>query len=250
MPWRGCTSRDRVRRTEVGELGEVGKINRDAHQPTTVRHRGHVEQHWADGTVRRIEAKAHVFTQGDAKTHVYKVASGAVCLYTVLTDGRRQIIEFALPGDVVGLGAASVQACNAQAIVSTQVQCLPVAALLKAAKKDPEIALKLYEAISRELLATREHLLCLGQRGACERLAAFLVVLSRRNAARGADPRIVKLPMTRLDVADFLGLTIETVSRTLSKMKRQGLIEIDQITIVRLKDDGKLLRLADGGARV
>jgi len=122
--------------------------------------------------------------------------------------------------------------------------------LLKAAKKDPEIALKLYEAISRELLATREHLLCLGQRGACERLAAFLVVLSRRNAARGADPRIVKLPMTRLDVADFLGLTIETVSRTLSKMKRQGLIEIDQITIVRLKDDGKLLRLADGGARV
>jgi len=96
--------------------------------------------------------------------------------------------------------------------------------LLKAAKQDPEIALKLYEAISRELLATREHLLCLGQRGACERLAAFLVVLSRRNAARGADPRIVKLPMTRLDVADFLGLTIETVSRTLSKMKRQGLI--------------------------
>jgi len=91
MPWRGCTSRDRVRRTEVGELGEVGKINRDAHQPTTVRHRGHVEQHWADGTVRRSEAKAHVFTKGDAKTHVYKIASGAVCLYTVLTDIARSL---------------------------------------------------------------------------------------------------------------------------------------------------------------
>jgi CRP-like cAMP-binding protein len=238
------TVRDRVRGTEVG------KTSRNSRQSVSIRHRGHIERHWADGTLRRIEAKGHVFTEGDAKTHVYKVASGAVCLYTVLTNGRRQIIEFALAGDVVGLGSASVQACNAQAIVSTRLQCLPVAVLLKAARQDVKLALRLYEAISRELVVTREHLLCVGQRGACERLAVFLIVLSRRREARGGDPRVIELPMTRADIADFLGLTIETVSRTFSKMKRQGLIEIDQITTIRLTDADQLLRLADGSARV
>lgn len=237
-------SRDRVCSTEVA------KASRNARRLPTVSRRGDVERHWADSTERCIEAKAHVFTEGDTKTHVYKVASGAVCLYTVLTDGRRQIIEFALAGDVVGLGSAPLQACNAQAIVPTRLQCLPVAALLKAARQDAKIALRLYEAISRELIATREHLLCVGKRGACERLAVFLVVLSRRNEARGADPRVIKLSMTRVDIADFLGLTIETVSRTFSKMKRQGTIEIDQNTIIRLRDAKELLRLADGGTRV
>jgi Crp-like helix-turn-helix protein len=101
--------------------------------------------------------------------------------------------------------------------------------------QDAEIALRLYEAISRGLVATREHLLSVGQRGACERLATFLLVLSRKNEARGDDSGMINLPMTRIDIADFLGLTLETVSRTFSKMKRQGLIEIDQTTTIRLK---------------
>jgi len=235
---------------EPAHNSEICKPNGNSRQATGVRRRRDVERHWANGTLRRVAAKGHVFAAGDAKTHVYKVASGAVCLYTVLTDGRRQIIAFALEGDVIGLGSASVQACNAQAIVSSRLQCLPVAALLKAARQDAKIALRLYEAISRELVATREHLQCVGQRGACERLATFLVVLSRRNEARGGDPGTIKLSMTRGDIADFLGITLETVSRTFSKMKRQGLIEIDQITTIRLRDAGELIRLADGGARL
>jgi CRP/FNR family transcriptional regulator len=86
--------------------------------------------------------------EGDAKTHIYKVASGAVCLYKVLADGRRQIIEFALEGDVIGLGSAPVETCNAQAIVSTRLKCLPLAVLLKA-------ALRLYEALSPASLSQR-----------------------------------------------------------------------------------------------
>ena len=214
---------ERMRKSEICNPKE------NLRQPPIVRRHRDVEQHWANGTLRRIENKGHVFTQGDVKTHVYKVACGAVCLYTVLTDGRRQIIEFALEGDVIGLGSASIEACNAQAIASTRLQCLPVAVLLKAAKQNGRVALKLYEAISRELVATREHLLCVGQRGARERLASFLVILSRRNEARGGDPGLINLPMTRGDIADFLGITLETVCRTFSKMKRQGLIEIDRI---------------------
>jgi CRP/FNR family transcriptional regulator, anaerobic regulatory protein len=237
-------SHERVRSSEYR------KPNGNSRQTTGVRRHRDVEQHWVDGTLRDFEAKGHVFSVGDAKTHVYKVSSGAVCLYTFLTDGRRQIIEFAFEGDVIGLGSASAQACNAQAVISTRLQCLPIAALLRAARQDAEIALRLYEEISRELVATREHLLCVGQRGACERLATFLLVLSRRNEARGDDPEMINLPMTRIDIADFLGLTLETVSRTFSKMKRQGLFEIDQTTTIRLKDAGKLVRLADGGARL
>jgi CRP/FNR family transcriptional regulator len=122
--------------------------------------------------------------------------------------------------------------------------------LLKAAQRDAKVALGLYEALSRELVATREHVLCVGQRGASERLATFFVILSRRNEQRGNDPQTITLPMTRADIADFLGLTIETVSRTFSKLSRHGLIQIDQITTIRLRNTGKLQRLAEGNVRV
>jgi len=227
--------------------GNAPPLHPIAVRPPSVRN---IERHWMHGIVRRVEPKAHLFTEGDAKTHVFKVASGAVCLYKVLADGRRQIIEFALEGDLIGLCSAPVEACNAQAMVPTRLQCLPLAVLLKAAQRDAKVALGLYEALSRELVATREHVLCVGQRGASERLATFFVILSRRNEQRGNDPQTITLPMTRADIADFLGLTIETVSRTFSKLSRHGLIQIDQITTIRLRNTGKLQRLAEGNVRV
>ena len=140
------TSHDRVRSTRIAKLsGSVASL-----QPITVSHLGGriVERDWTNGIVRRVGAKGHLFMEGDAKTHIYKVASGAVCLYKVLADGRRQIIEFALEEDVIGLGSAPVETCNAQAIVSTRLKCLPLAVLLKA-------ALRLYEALSPASLSQR-----------------------------------------------------------------------------------------------
>jgi CRP-like cAMP-binding protein len=250
------TSQQQVPRTahDQARSAKMARSNGNAayRHPITVRPPSglNIERHWTNGIVRRVEPKAHLFTEGDAKTHVFKVASGAVCLYKVLADGRRQVIEFALEGDLIGLCSAPAEACNAQAMVSTRVKCVPLGVLLKAAKRDAKVALGLYEALSRELVATREHVLCVGQRGATERLAAFFVILSRRNEERGYDPQTIKLPMTRADIADFLGLTIETVSRTFSKLKRHGLIKIDQITTIRLRKTGELQRLAEGDARV
>jgi CRP-like cAMP-binding protein len=86
-------------------------------------------------------------------------------------------------------------------MVSTRLKCLPLAVLLKAAKRDAKVALGLYEALSHELVATRERVLCVGQRGATERLATFFVILSRRNEDRGYDPQTIKLPMTRADIS-------------------------------------------------
>jgi CRP/FNR family transcriptional regulator, anaerobic regulatory protein len=108
----------------------MARSNRNAayRHPITVRPPSglNIERHWTNGIVRRVGPKAHLFTEGDAKTHVFKVASGAVCLYKVLADGRRQVIEFALEGDLIGLCSAPAEACNAQAMVSTRVKCLPL----------------------------------------------------------------------------------------------------------------------------
>lgn len=105
------------------------------------------------------------------------------------------------------------------------------------------LGFKLYEALARELAATRDLMLTTGQRSAVERLASFLLALSRRN---GQDPTVVELPMTRTDIGDFLGLTIETVSRTFTKLKMMGLLELPQCNQVKILNVEELEGLADG----
>lgn len=205
---------------------------------------------WSGTKTRDIAAKGHLFSEGNPRTHIYKLVSGSVCLYRMLEDGRRQVINFAFDEDIVGLASGPLSVCNAQALAATRVKCLPISAMLTAAKADARVALGLYEALSRELVAAHEHLLSVGQRGATEKLATFLVMLSRHNESRGRSPDTISLPMTRSDIADFLGITIETVSRTLTKLRRQGLIEIDQITTLHLKSMSRLVAIAEGGARV
>jgi len=202
--------------------------------------------HMDGAPLRGIEAKDHLFTEGEAKTHVYQVVTGAVCLYKVLPDGRRQVIDFAYGGDLIGLGLGPIEACNAQATVATRVRCLPVAALRTIVRNEPAIAVKICEALTQELSAVRDHLVCVVQRSATERLVTFLLSLSQRNRAKDRDPQTIELPMTRADIGDFLGLTIETVSRTFSKLKACGVLEIDQGTTIRLRDMAELRALADG----
>ena len=205
-----------------------------------------LEDQLGHGALRGIEAKEHIFAEGDKKVFVYLVVTGAVCLYKVLPDGRRQVIDFALPGDLIGLGTGAMETFNAQATVPTRVKCLQVSQLQKSAGQDPQLAMRLYDAVSRELSAMRDHLICVGQRSAMERVVSFLLALSERNEAKGRDPLTIELPMTRTDIGDFLGLTIETVSRTFSKLKSLGLIEIDQGTTIRLVDSDQLGAMADG----
>lgn len=205
---------------------------------------------WPGSKSRYIAAKAHLFSEGDTKTHLYQVVSGGFCLYRMLKDGRRQVFDFAFDGDVVGLGAGRVETCNAQAMTTTRARCLPIPAMLTAAETNGRVALGLYEALSRELAVAQAHLVCLGHRGAIEKLATFLVMLSRRNEHRGLPPDVINLPMSRADIADFLGITVETVSRSLTKLRVQGLIEIDKITALRLPGITRLVALAEGCERV
>jgi CRP-like cAMP-binding protein len=204
------------------------------------------KQRFAQAHLRRVEAKELLFSEGDAASHLYRVETGAIALYKLLADGRRQIMGFAYPGDLVGLGIDREHAMNAQAVKPTRVRCLPAASLRQAAASDPALALKLYESLSAELAATRDLLLTTGQRSALERVAGFLLDFSRRRDRSGLDPENFELPMTRTDIGDYLGLTIETVSRAFTKLKHLGLIELPQCSDVRLRDIDRLESLAEG----
>ena len=210
---------------------------------------GGFEQTLAQASLRRVEAKEFVFAEGDPTTHVFRVETGAVALYKVQADGRRQIVSFAYPGDLIGLGAQGEHVMNAQATKPTRLRCLPIAMLHRSAAKDPALGFKLYEALARELAATRDLMLTTGQRSATERVVSFLLAFSRRSERNGQSPSEFELPMTRTDIGDFLGLTIETVSRTFTKLKSLGLIELPQSNRVKLVDTDELESLADGEDR-
>jgi CRP-like cAMP-binding protein len=200
-----------------------------------------------EGAVRIIEAKDHAFREGDPVTSVYQVEAGHTCLYRLLPDGRRQVIDFAYPGDYVGLGAVGHHTVSAQASERTRLQAFPVSAFRDLARTNPDLSLSLYEAVSQELLAARELLMTVCQRTALERVAAFLLALSRRNERRGEAALELVLPMTRTDIADFLGLTIETVSRTFTKLRQDGVIDLEQCIIVTICDVDRLVALSGGG---
>lgn len=194
------------------------------------------------GTIRRIEAKEHVFCDGDPRTHVFRIEEGVIALSKLLGDGRRQIIEFAYPGDYIGLGTLREHIFDAQATCPAKVRCLSAAALEQEAARDAGLALRLYKAVSAELAAARSLLVSVGQQSAMERLAGFLLSLSAR--ASDGEENVVKLPMRRSDIADLLGLTIETVSRTITKLRTMHVIDVVRGTEVRILDSDRLAELA------
>lgn len=203
-----------------------------------------LDERMAYATIRRLQPKEHVFCEGDDREYVFRVEEGVIAVYKTLPDGRRQIIDFAYPGDLIGLGVLGEHVLSAQATVSSKVRCLSASALERIAETDAGLALKLYKSVCQELAATRSLLVTVGQRSAIERVAAFLVALHRRTASDGS--HTVKLAMRRNDIADLLGLTIETVSRTLTKLRNMHVIDVEQgATRVHLCDLPRLVELAN-----
>lgn len=196
------------------------------------------------GTLRLLAAKDHAFSEGDPVTHVYRIEIGHICLYRVLPDGRRKVVNFAFPGDLIGLCGNGHHTESAQATDGTRLTAFPIATVHETARKDPLFAKKLFEAMSLELTTARDLLVALTQRTACERLASFLLALARRHHWSGELGNEIVLPMSRSDIADFLGLSIETVSRTFTKFRLEGLIEIEQFILVTILDQIGLERVA------
>lgn len=193
--------------------------------------------------IRALCAREHIFTEGDHRSHLYRVESGTVCLYKVLDDGRRQVLAFVYPGEVFGFGPAGPHRYNAQTTQPTRLRCLSWTALQRAARRDTSFAIGLYEMTARELAASHELLLTTGQRTATERVAFFLLAVSSRAPRHDAS---VDLSMTRADIGDLLSLSLETVSRVLSRLRRLGLIDLEQSSRIQILDRESLENLAKG----
>lgn len=197
-------------------------------------------------TQRALVAKQHLFIHGDEQRYIYYVHSGCLRLYKTLGNGRRRVIGFSFAGDFIGFGIGSEFPYNAQSIGRSEVRCLPRGTFHKLALEIPRFAFRLYEATTLELAAAHDLALTIGQRNSTAAVASFLLWLSRRNERRGVAPTTISLPMPRTDIADYLGLTGETVSRTFTRLRVGGLIRVTRKRLVQLTDMPALLELAEG----
>ena len=161
---------------------------------------------------------AKIFGEAEPADYIYQVVEGAVRSHKLLSDGRRQIGAFHLPGDIFGLENGDFHRFTAEAIVDSTVRLVKRQSLEHVAKTDPAVARSLLTMTTDNLQHVENHMLLLGRKNSQERVAAFLLEMNGRVTA----PGVMALPMSRRDIADYLGLTLETVSRALSDFKRRG----------------------------
>lgn len=186
----------------------------------------------AAGSVARFGEGSEIFAEGDGGDIFYQVLSGVVRVCKFLPDGRRQIEAFHSGADVFGMERGTVRESSAEAVNDCTLVCYRRRQVDMLAQNDGAVARQLLRFAMENLAQARAHALLLGRRGAAEKLAAFLLEWS----ARSADPLVLKLAMTRQDIADYLGLTIETVSRTFSQFEREGLIALSGTRAVSLRE--------------
>lgn len=163
---------------------------------------------------------AEIFGEAEPAEYVYQVVDGAVRSYKLLSDGRRQINAFHLAGDIFGLENGSTHRFTAEAIIETTVRLTKRASLAYMAGENASVARDLLNMTASNLRHAEDHMLLLGRKTSLERVAAFLLEMDRRLTAAG----VLALPMCRRDIADYLGLTLETVSRALSVLHEKGIL--------------------------
>jgi CRP/FNR family transcriptional regulator len=189
-----------------------------------------------------------LFHEGDPNPYVFNVVDGAVKLYRLLPDGRRQITGFLFQGDFLGLGGRGPSSFTAEALTPLNTCRFRRGDFDQLLNALPALEHRLVALAGDELMAAQEQIVLLGRKTARERLASFLTRLSERQVQLGGPVGHVHLPMTRLDIADYLGLTIETVSRVFTQFKTSGLIQLLPGNDVALPDPAALKALGEGAA--
>ena len=175
------------------------------------------------GTRMVLAKDEELFAEGDEADCFYQVVSGAIRSYKLLSDGRRQIDAFHLPGDIFGLEAGTEHRFSAEALGDASVIAYRRSRLAALTQDDPAFRDRIMSSTLRSLERAQDHMLLLGRKTAQEKLATFLLDMAQRICG---DDEHLELPMQRSDIADHLGLTIETVSRTLTQFARSGLIRL------------------------
>jgi CRP/FNR family transcriptional regulator, anaerobic regulatory protein len=165
-----------------------------------------------------------LFFEGDRAKHVFEVLEGALRIFRILSDGRRVITGFVYDRDFVGVSLKANYLYSAEAIVPTKIRRLTRNAFEAAVQNSEELRPQVFARVCDEMAAAQDQMVLLACKSAEERVCTFLLKHSRRAASRGISQSVVQLPMTRQDMADYLGLTIETVSRTLTKLAAKGIV--------------------------
>jgi CRP/FNR family transcriptional regulator, nitrogen fixation regulation protein len=191
------------------------------------------------GAVMEFPRNGEIYGEGEGADYVYKVMSGAVRISKVLDDGRRQINAFHLAGDVFGFEVGEDHHFSAEAVAHSKVLIVKRSALIALAARQNEVANELWTLTARKLEQVQNLMITIGRKNAHERVAAFLLEM----ADRASDKRTIDLPMSRQDIADYLGLTIETVSRTFTQLENDAAIELPTSRRVVLRNRGALNRL-------
>ena len=182
-----------------------------------------------------------IFSEGDPANAVFGLSKGLVRLYKSLPDGRRQVLAFALPGDLLGMPLRERHTCSADAIGEVAAWRFSRIEFSNFAQTSPSMLRLLNDVATRDLEMAQELLLLVCQASAEERVTAFLVNWRNRLASLSTPSSILALPMRRQDIADFLGLKIETVSRTFAKLHDKGTIRLVPKGVV-LRDDWRIPR--------
>lgn len=183
-----------------------------------------------------VDLREHtaLFYEGDDARHAFTVKSGMIKLFKLLSDGRRQVTGFLLPGDFLGLAFGGHYVYSAEAVVASRLCRFERGRLDTLMSVRPAIEKELLGRATHELAVAQDQMVLLGRKNAIERLASFLVALARRSG-RGAPGELrLPLPMGRADIADYLGLTVETVSRSFTALRKAGRIELPSSGVVLL----------------
>jgi len=199
---------------------------------------------------RPLKKGEYLYRHGDPLKSLFAVRRGTIKTTGLMEDGRVQVTGFYLPGELLGIDAISNDShpCSAEAVEPTEICEIPYHELEEVAQHVPGLQHQLFKVMSREILRDEQMLMMLGRMTAEERLATCLMSLSRRQQRLGAIDGEIRLPMSRQDLGDYLGLALETVSRLFSRFQEEGLIEVHgrQIRITDSSRLGSLGGTADG----
>ena len=191
------------------------------------------------GTRISYARNEEIFGEGEPAEYLYKVVSGWVRSCKILDDGRRQVTGFHMVGEVFGLEPDEAHHFSAEAVNDTVILVVKRSAIIGLAARDPDICRQLWAMTARELQRVQDHMLVLGCMSAKQRVAAFLLQM----ALRGSGGDEIELPMSRQDIADYLGMTIETVSRTMTQLEKDTAIDLASSRRIVLRNRAALTTL-------
>jgi len=227
----GCESRTACAHCDVRHLAVCGALSPEE-----------LPRLAAITSSRRVAMGSTLIEEGEPAEDVFTLTCGMLKLYKLLPDGRRQVTGFLLPGDFIGLAVGETYIYSAEAVTPVTACRFRRPAFLGLLDELPALEKRLLGQVSTELAAAQEQMLLLGRKTARERLASFLLALARRQGV--APGRRLNLPMRRSDIADFLGVTIETVSRTFTTLRKEALISLPDKHSIRIDAPDRLAAAA------